>query len=44
MDNFYLGLDTKNQNPDDYDFDHPKSLDFEFVRKCLSELLETGQT
>jgi hypothetical protein len=28
MDNFYKGL-PKGTNPDDYDFDHPKSLDMD---------------
>ncbi len=31
MDNFYKGL-PKGTNPDDYDFDHPKSLDMDKIR------------
>jgi len=42
MDNFYHEIKDTNINPKDYDFDHPKALDFKYVRKCLMELLETG--
>jgi uridine kinase len=33
-----------NLHPNDYDFDHPKSLDFPFINKCLKELLEKKET
>lgn len=39
MDNFYKGL-PKGTNIDDYDFDHPSSLDFAYMTKCLKELIE----
>ncbi len=41
MDNFYRGL-PKGTDPDDYDFDHPKSLDMEKIRECLEELITKG--
>ena len=31
-------------NPDDYDFDHPSSLDMDRLYDCLLELLKTGET
>jgi uridine kinase len=43
MDNFYIGI-PKNINPDDYDFDHPSSLDFDYIVKCTKELVTTGKT
>ena len=42
MDNFYRGL-PKDFNPDDYDFDHPKSLNMEKIRECLKELFSKGE-
>ena len=44
MDNFYWGIPENIENPDDYDFDHPKSLDFDYMYKCLRELLSQGET
>ena len=43
MDNFYKGIDPE-INPDDYDFDHPNSLDLDYVYKCFKELVTTGET
>ena len=43
MDNFYKGL-PKGTNIDDYDFDHPSSLDFAYMTKCLKELIEKRET
>ena len=43
MDNFYRGL-PKGVNPKDYDFDHPQSLDFDAINKCLRELLINKKT
>ena len=34
MDNFYKGL-PQGINPDNYDFDHPKSLDIDALYECL---------
>ena len=31
-------------NPDNYDFDHPNSLDFDSVYKCLKDLRFKKQT
>lgn len=42
MDNFYKGL-PKGTNPDDYDFDHPKSLNMDELRVCLEELISKGE-
>ena len=42
MDNFYRGL-PKGTNPDDYDFDHPKSLDMESLKTRLEELITSGE-
>ena len=33
-----------NLHPDDYDFDHPTSLDFNYILKCLQELLTEKKT
>ncbi len=41
MDNFYKQI-PHDINPDDYDFDHPKSLDMDRIRVCLEELISTG--
>lgn len=41
MDNFYRGV-PKGTNPDDYDFDHPKSLHMDTLRDCLEELITKG--
>lgn len=43
MDNFYKGL-PKGTEIDDYDFDHPSSLDFAYMTKCLKELIEKRET
>lgn len=43
MDNFYKGL-PHGINPDDYDFDHPKSLDNEKLYETLQELFDKGET
>jgi len=43
MDNFYLGC-PEGVNPKDYDFDHPSSLNFEAINKCLKELLIKKET
>jgi uridine kinase len=43
LDNFYVGI-PKGIDPMDYDFDHPSSLDFDYVVKCVKELVQTGQT
>ena len=42
MDNFYKGL-PKGTNPNDYDFDHPKSLDMESLKTRLEELITLGE-
>lgn len=42
MDNFYRGL-PKGINPDDYDFDHPKSLNMDKIRDCLKELFSKNE-
>ncbi len=34
MDNFYKGL-PHGIDPDNYDFDHPKSLDIDALYECL---------
>lgn len=43
MDNFYIGLPEGVKGPD-YDFDHPSSLNFEAINKCLRELLVHKET
>lgn len=42
MDNFYRGL-PKGIDSDDYDFDHPKSLNMEKIRDCLKELFSKNE-
>ncbi len=42
-DNFYFSI-PKGIDPDDYDFDHPNSLDFDLMYKCLQELINDGET
>lgn len=42
MDNFYKGL-PHGINPDDYDFDHPKSLDIDKLYDTLKILLRDGE-
>ena len=41
MDNFYKKM-PKGTDPDEYDFDHPKSLDIQKIRECLEELITKG--
>ena len=43
MDNFYIGC-PEGVNADDYDFDHPSSLDFDAINKCLRDLLIHKET
>lgn len=43
MDNFYKGL-PEGMDPKEYDFDHPQSLDFNAINKCLRELLMNKKT
>ena len=43
LDNFYMGI-PEGVDPIDYDFDHPGSLDFDYVVKCIKELVEKGET
>lgn len=43
MDNFYIGL-PPGMKGEDYDFDHPMSLNFEALNKCLRELLIQKKT
>ena len=34
----------KGMNADEYDFDHPSSLNIDLLYNCLVELLKTGET
>lgn len=34
----------KGMNADEYDFDHPSSLNIDLLYDCLVELLKTGET
>ena len=43
LDNFYLNI-SEEINPDDYDFDHPSSLDWDDIVKCATELVNKGST
>lgn len=43
LDNFYIGIPS-HIDPDNYDFDHPESLDWDYIHKCLSELITNGFT
>ena len=43
LDNFYNGI-PEGINPINYDFDHPSSLDWDYVVKCVKEIVETGET
>ena len=43
LDNFYIGI-SEEINPDDYDFDHPSSLDWDYIVKCATELVKKGRT
>ena len=43
LDNFYIGV-GKETNPDDYDFDHPSALDWDYIVKCATELVKDGRT
>ena len=41
MDNFYYGLSEEDhENADNYNFDHPNSLDFDAMYEALIDLLE----
>ena len=42
MDNFYIPL-PKNINADDYDFDHPSSLNMKKIKNSLDELISKGE-
>ena len=44
MDNFYKNIYPEDIDPNDYDFDHPRSLDFDYYYKCLNELINKGST
>ena len=45
LDNFYKGLTVEQHNdPENYDFDHPKALDFDTAYNCLKDLAEGRET
>ncbi|MEM8678951.1 MAG: uridine kinase, partial [Planctomycetota bacterium] len=39
IDSFYHSLRT-DQRPEDINYDHPESLDFELLQQCLEQLIE----
>ena len=40
----FISIPKEISNPDDYDFDHPSSLDFDYMLECLKKLEKREDT